>query len=193
MSKSKLTQQYPCWVFDILLPVPSSTYGRKLQLKHSPRRCPQLSNSFPLAISLALCQHVDMVCVYCNGKTKVTNSRPQKRLGQTWRRHVCSLCGAIFTTVEAPDLSGSLRFVARDGTLLPFERDVLFVSITQALGHRTDAVAAAGALTATITARLLKTAQSSRIARIELISMVETTLKHFDKASAVQYLAYHPR
>jgi len=83
--------------------------------------------------------------------------------------------------------------VARDGTLLPFERDVLFVSITQALGHRTDAVAAAGALTATITARLLKTAQSGRIARMELISMVETTLKHFDTASAVQYMAYHPR
>jgi len=133
-----------------------------------------------------------MVCVYCNGKTKVTNSRPQKRLGQTWRRHACTECGAIFTTIEAPDLSGSLRFVDRGGTLVPFERDILFVSLTQALGHRRDAISAAGALTATITAKLLKTAQSGRITRRELISMVETTLKHFDTASAVQYRAYHP-
>ena len=133
-----------------------------------------------------------MVCVYCNGKTKVTNSRPQKRLGQTWRRHSCTVCGAIFSTVEAPDLSGSLRYVTRDGTLLPFERDILFVSIAQALGHRRDAIAAAGALTATITAQLLKTAQSGRITRTELVSKVISTLSRFDTASAVQYRAYHP-
>lgn len=133
-----------------------------------------------------------MVCVYCNGKTKVTNSRPQKRLGQTWRRHICTACGAIFSTIEVPDLRGSLRFVARDGTLLAFDRDVLFVSIAQALGHRRDAITAAGALTATITAKLLKTAQSGLITRTDLVSMVESTLSHFDKASAVQYHAYHP-
>jgi transcriptional regulator NrdR family protein len=132
-----------------------------------------------------------MVCVYCDGKTKITNSRPQKRLGQTWRRHACTVCGAIFTTIEAPDLSGSLRFVARDGTLSPFERDVLFMSVAQALGHRRDAIEAAGALTATITAKLLKAAQSSRITRTELVSMVATILARFDKASAVQYRAYH--
>jgi transcriptional regulator NrdR family protein len=82
--------------------------------------------------------------------------------------------------------------VNRDGSLQPFERDILFVSITQSLGHRRDAIAAAGALTATITAKLLKTAQSGRITRMELISMVISTLSRFDKVSAVQYRAYHP-
>lgn len=132
-----------------------------------------------------------MVCVYCGSKTKVVNSRPQKRLGQTWRRHECIVCGGIFTTIETPDLSGSLRFIAKDGALKPFERDVLFMSIAQALGHRSDAVVAAGALTATITAKLLKTAQNGRITRTELIATVTTTLSRFDKVAAVQYGAYH--
>lgn len=132
-----------------------------------------------------------MVCIYCGSKTRVTNSRAQKKTGQTWRRHTCSACKAIFTTIEAPDLSGSLRFVARDAALQPFERDVLFVSIAQALGHRRDAVAAASALTATIIATLLKTAQGGLIARREVVSTTTTTLTRFDKASAVHYSAYH--
>lgn len=122
----------------------------------------------------------------------MANSRPQKRLGQTWRRQVCAKCGGVFTTIEAPDFSGSLRFVNRDGALAPFERDVLFISIAQALGHRTDTITAAGALTATIIVKLSKTAQNGRITRAELVSTAATTLARFDKASAVQYRAYHP-
>ena len=134
-----------------------------------------------------------MVCIYCGSKTKVTNSRAQKKTGQTWRRHTCTVCGAIFTTIEAPDLSGSLRFVAHDTTLRPFERDVLFVSITQALGHRRDAVAAASALTATIIAQLLKTAEGGLITRSKVVSTAAATLTRFDKASAVHYTAYHSK
>lgn len=81
--------------------------------------------------------------------------------------------------------------MARDAALQPFERDVLFVSIAQALGHRRDAVAAASALTATIIATLLKTAQGGLIARREVVSTTTTTLTRFDKASAVHYSAYH--
>lgn len=153
--------------------------------------CPHTSVGFPLAFLIALCQHVDMVCIYCTNETRITNSRPQKRLGQTWRRHACEACGAIFTTIEKPDLSGSVRFVTKDTSLVPFDRDVLFVSIVRALGHRGDAVSVASALTATIIVQVLKTAQNGRVERTKLVGTVTETLRRFDAAGAVQYRAYH--
>jgi len=132
-----------------------------------------------------------MVCIYCSGSTRVTNSRPQKRLGQTWRRRECERCGAIFSTIEVADLASSLRVQFIDGTLLPFERDKLFMSIVAALGHRSDAVTVSSALTATITAKLLKTAQGACVTREAICTAAAVTLDSFDTAGAVQYRAYH--
>lgn len=121
----------------------------------------------------------------------VTNSRPQKRLRQTWRRRECEVCGAVFTTVESADLSSSLRVRFPDGSLQPFRRDTLFLSIVAALGHRSDAVAASSALTATITAKLLKTAEGASVTRQAICETAVSTLELFDAAGAVQYHAYH--
>lgn len=132
-----------------------------------------------------------MVCIYCAGSTHVTNSRPQKRLGQTWRRRECEHCGAIFSTIEAPDLASSLRVRFVDGTLQPFERDKLFTSIVAALGHRSDAVTVSSVLTATITAKLLKTAQEACVTRETICAVATATLTAFDAAGAVHYRAYH--
>ena len=148
--------------------------------------------SYPLAFLIALCQYVDMECIYCASTTHVTNSRPQKRLMQVWRRRACKHCQAIFTTIETVDLTGSLVVKQPDSSVAPFSRDTLFVSIYNALGHRTDAVAAANALTATIIARLRKSITGAIVSRGDLIAIASEVLKHFDAAAVVQYAAYHP-
>lgn len=132
-----------------------------------------------------------MVCIYCSGTTHVTNSRPQRRLGQTWRRRECEVCGAIFSTIEVADLASGLRVKFSDGKLEPFERDKLFLSIVSSLGHRNDAVAASSALTATITAKVVKTAQNACVTRETICRTAAVTLDAFDSAGAVQYRAYH--
>lgn len=146
---------------------------------------------FPLAFLPALCQHVVMVCIYCGSKTRVSNSRAQKRLRTTWRRRACESCGAVFTTIETPDLNASLRVRLADGSLRPFERDVLLVSIVQSLGHRKDAVTAASALTNTIVVNVLKTAQGAVLDRSNIIRETFVALQHFDAVAATYYAAYH--
>ena len=132
-----------------------------------------------------------MVCIYCGGKTKVTNSRPQKRMSQTWRRRECLSCAAVFTTLEAVDYAGSLRVRTQNGSLQPFERDKLFMSLYKALGHRTSPTSDASALTATIIARTREIAQNGLLERTDIIQVASQTLQRFDAAAAVQYSAYH--
>ena len=133
-----------------------------------------------------------MVCIYCHCKTDVINSRPQKRFNHTWRRRQCQGCGAVFSTTEAPDLSKSIVFRSTVRKTSPFDRDVLFVSILQALGHRSDAITTASALTATIVAKPLKTAQNAQVNRIDVVHISYEVLLNFDTAAAVHYQAYHP-
>ena len=135
-----------------------------------------------------------MVCVYCSGPTKVTNSRPQKRRMQTWRRRHCQHCGAIFTTNEAVDLSGSIvvRPVEPHKALqTPFSRDKLFVSILRAVGHRGQPLEDANALTATVIAKILHSTDQAAINPQHIITITLQVLKNFDNAAAVQYKAYH--
>jgi transcriptional repressor NrdR len=121
----------------------------------------------------------------------VANSRPQRRLRQTWRRRVCTSCGAIFTTNEMVDLATSLVVRRKDDTMTPFRRDQLFVSILQAVGHRDESIMDAGALTATITAKLIDSAKSAALGTGDITRTALQTLERFDSAAAVQYAAYH--
>lgn len=131
-----------------------------------------------------------MVCIYCGGKTSVTNSRPQKRLGQVWRRRQCQSCGAAFTTNEAVDHATSL--VVRSGaSVAPLTRDKLFVSLYRALGHRKSAVEDATALTATILSKLRLVAANATLTPENIAETALGILKRFDEAAAVQYAAYH--
>jgi transcriptional regulator NrdR family protein len=132
-----------------------------------------------------------MVCIYCNGKTKVTNSRPQLRLHQTWRRHRCTACEAVFTTTEVVDLSTSLVVRGSDASIKPFSRDQLFVSILQSVGHRKAPLSDARALTDTITSQLLRSVETALITSSSIRTMTIKALERFDKAAAVQYTAYH--
>jgi transcriptional repressor NrdR len=152
---------------------------------------PHIYTSFPLAFCLPLCQHVVMVCIYCSGKTDVTNSRPQRRLNHVWRRRKCHSCGALFTSIEAAELATSVLVLLPDGQRAPFNRDRLLVSIISCLGHRSDAIESGGYLTATIIAKLLRQ-QKALIETRSIVEAAHITLAAFDTAAATQYAAYHP-
>ena len=134
-----------------------------------------------------------MVCIYCGGKTQVENSRPQKRLNQVWRRRECTQCHAVFTTEEAAELGTSISVRAgTGGSVSPFNRDKLFVSILKAVGHRKTAVDDASALCATVIAKLLHATDQAAVSPADIVRTTVRVLKNFDSAAGVQYQAYHP-
>lgn len=133
-----------------------------------------------------------MVCIYCGAQTRVSNSRPQRRLNQIWRRRHCEQCGAIVTTHEAMDYSQGLVVRSKGGSLTPFRRDKLFLSIYQSCRHRHDPAADAGALTDTIMAAVTLQSEEGVLSAELIGNTTEVTLHRFDEAAAVQYHAFHP-
>lgn len=132
-----------------------------------------------------------MVCVQCGQKTVVTNSRAQRRVNQVWRRRRCLACGAVFTTEELADYQGSWRVHGRAGHLEPFSRDRLFLSIYEAVRHRPTATADAGALTATIMAKLGAQVKDGVVAAAAIARTAQVALNRFDGAASVAYQAFH--
>ena len=133
-----------------------------------------------------------MVCIYCGHKTQIINSRPQKRLIRTWRRHACLQCHAVFTTIESPNLYESWRVKCVKGVLSPFERDKLYLSVFESLRHRDDATASATAITDSILARLFASSTSATLTTTCIIQNTVEVLTNFDMAAKVHYAAYHP-
>jgi transcriptional regulator NrdR family protein len=131
-----------------------------------------------------------MVCIYCHGDLAVTNSRPQKRRNQTWRRRLCKTCGALFTSVEAIDLSQAL-VVANGTKLQPFDRDRLFLSLHESLRHRPTALSDARALAETVAAQLIKVSENGLLPATAIRRTALNTLQRFDHAAATHYAAYH--
>jgi len=134
-----------------------------------------------------------MVCIYCGNETRVINSRHQKRENHIWRRRQCLSCNTVFTTEESPDLASTIRGAhplhKAKGT--SFSRDKLFLSLYRALGHRSDAVEASGALSATIIVSLRRKHAGAVVTTTQIRDIAHNTLKHFDAAAAVAYAAYH--
>lgn len=131
-----------------------------------------------------------MVCLYCGAKTQVTNSRPSRRLNQTWRRRGCDKCGAIFTTRETIDYAGSI--VVKHAALIePFDRDILLLSLVNSLGHRMSPVADARALVDTIMQKLVKAAQNGSMKASDITAVTSAVLARFDSLAAAHYKAYH--
>lgn len=134
-----------------------------------------------------------MVCPYCHHDTQVVNSRPQKRSNRVWRRRRCTHCHTVVTTVEGLDYSASLSFKNANGSLQPFQRDILFVSVLDSVRHRKTAVDDATSLTDTVLVGLTRMQNSTgAIGRQELVQLVAQTLNRFDSAAGVHYRAYHP-
>lgn len=132
-----------------------------------------------------------MVCIYCGSKTKIVNSRPQKRSQSTWRRHHCPSCGATFTTQESVDWAASVVFVAKDGQEHPFIRETLLQSLYDSLKHRPKALTEAMYLTDTAITKLLPQINQAALPRDVVIQTCHQVLARFDKAAATTYLAYH--
>jgi len=131
-----------------------------------------------------------MVCIYCRASLSVINSRPQKRSNQTWRRRPCKGCGAIFTSIEAIDLSQAVS-VLKNGQLAPFDRDKLFISLHKSLQHRPSAISDARGLSDTITAYIMSSTTHGQIAARTIFESALNTLQLFDKAAASHYEAFH--
>lgn len=79
----------------------------------------------------------------------------------------------------------------RTNHLEPFKRDVLLISVFECLKHRKTAYTDAPALTDSIIGKLLTRQSGGMLKRADLINITAETLKRFDRAAAVQYLAYH--
>lgn len=133
-----------------------------------------------------------MVCLYCASKLTVSNSRPQRRTNTIWRRRACPNCQAIFTSIEQINPTDTLLFQTALGTVEPFSRDVLFISVHDALKHRKTAVNDATHLTDTIIKQILPENRAATLLRVDVVARAAAILARFDKAAGVHYQAYHP-
>ena len=132
-----------------------------------------------------------MVCIYCSGPTAVSNSRLQHRSNQIWRRRTCLGCRNVVTTLERVDLGSSLTVQVNHSRRQSFNRDRLLLSLYKSLGHRADALEAAQALATTIISKLTPYIEQANLDKKIIIDITLDTLKHFDKAAAIHYRAYH--
>lgn len=74
----------------------------------------------------------------------------------------------------------------------PFSRDILLVSVYDSLRHRKTAINDAEGLTNTVLSKLYAGLSGATVERDELVRIISTVLKRFDKAAATHYLAFHP-
>jgi transcriptional repressor NrdR len=132
-----------------------------------------------------------MVCLYCSGPTRVSNSRAQHRTNSIWRRRVCLKCASIFTSTEHPDLPTSIMVLRPDNLLEPFNRDKLFLSIYKSCEHRPKAIEDATALTQIISTHLLASPTSGKLALNTITTTALTVLGRYDKTAATVYSAYY--
>jgi transcriptional regulator NrdR family protein len=96
------------------------------------------------------------------------------------------------STIETLNFSGSLLVAKQSGLVEDFLREKLFLSIYRSLGHRSEAITDAVAITDTIVSDLIKKLKSPIIKREEIINASQEVLKRFDKAAEVHYKAYYP-
>ena len=133
-----------------------------------------------------------MVCIYCGSETKVPNSRHQKRTNSVWRRRRCLLCKAVFSTIETAESSSTLRVRMPNGSLQPFLRDNLLISVYDSLRHRKSALQDATGLTATIVSNVYSIADNAIIDREAVVTVSLAVLERFDPVAATHYKAFHP-
>lgn len=132
-----------------------------------------------------------MNCVYCQGKTGVTNSRKVTKGMGIWRRRQCKSCRAVMTSNEHYDLQRNIRVERSSGSLEPFLRDRLFVDLYQSVSHRKSALADATALTDTVITQVLPHNSRGLLKISQITEAVRDTLKRFDKTALSYYEARH--
>lgn len=133
-----------------------------------------------------------MVCPYCAQKTKVTNSRYQKRSNQTWRRRECIGCHAVFTTHEQIELTSTLTVMTPDNDLMPFMKERLFSSILFACEGLNDPYGTATELTATVISEL-RTKGGALLTNSDIASASGKILRRFNAKAFLKYVSQHDR
>lgn len=131
-----------------------------------------------------------MVCPYCTHDSIVTNSRHQKRSNSVWRRRKCLSCGAIWTSLEAPQASTIYR-VIKDKHMQVFRPETLLISLYESLRHKKTADVDAKYVFDTIMNKL----QAKHLAIIPAQAIAKTAhdvLRRYDKPAAAVYKAQHP-
>lgn len=132
-----------------------------------------------------------MVCLYCQQKTHVNNSRPKKKLNQLWRRRQCQSCAAVFTTVERIDLEKSLSVKHPKG-LEPFLWQKLFISIYESLKHVRSPEKTAHDLLETVCASLVqKYGSQGFVQPTGIIQETTEVLARYDQVAGAHYRAFH--
>jgi hypothetical protein len=80
----------------------------------------------------------------------------------------------------------------KQGKLVPFLRDQLFVDILASCKHRSSAIEDSTAITQIVINDTVKSASSGTVYRQDLVKTSAKVLGRVDKAAATIYLAYHP-
>jgi transcriptional repressor NrdR len=129
-----------------------------------------------------------MKCPYCRADTTdVFNSRPTKFGTQIWRRRRCLECHESFTTYEAADL-GFMKVIKKTGAKERYSRAKLFSGIYGAFLDIRSKQNAVDAVTDTVEAKILDT-KTTVMSTEEIAQIVLQTLKHYNTAAFVRYLA----
>jgi transcriptional repressor NrdR len=129
-----------------------------------------------------------MKCPYCSSSSFVTNSRKTTKGFQIWRRRTCSVCAQVWTTVESVNSATTYSVEYPNKRSGSFQRDILFLSIKDALHHRKDAVKAAGYVTSTVLGKIY----SQNRTKLPVSLLIELTLgvlKNYDATAAAVYKA----
>lgn len=129
-----------------------------------------------------------MKCPYCRADTTdVFNSRPTKFGTQIWRRRRCMTCHESFTTYEAANL-GFVKVVKKGGKKEHYSRAKLFTGIYGAFLDIEAKQNTVDAVTDTSEAKILDT-KRTELSSEEIAEIVLQTLKHYNTAAFVRYLA----
>jgi len=131
-----------------------------------------------------------MKCPFCRSdQTEVYNTRSTKFANQIWRRRRCQACHEAFTTYEAADL-GFMRVVGARGRTTRYSRSQLFTGIYQAFTDIPHKDSTIDAVTDTVEAKILDL-QQTKVGSDDVARIVLSTLKHFNTAAFLRYLASH--
>ena len=131
-----------------------------------------------------------MKCPFCrSNQTEVYNTRATKVGTQLWRRRRCLSCHEAFTTYEVADL-GFLQVTAKNASHSPYSRARLYAALASALDTRQAKPSTIDAITDTVESKLLDL-KSPAITTTQISGVILTTLKHFDTAAFLRYLASH--
>jgi transcriptional repressor NrdR len=120
--------------------------------------------------------------------TEVFNSRPTRFDTQIWRRRRCLSCHEAFTTYEQTDL-GFLKVIKKSGRRQRYSRAKLYSGIYGAFLSIPTKETTVDAVTDTVESKILDTKQRE-ITSAVIAGIVLTTLKHYNTAAFVRYLAY---